>query len=450
MTRNLALLVIVAGAVALAGPLCAQEMEWVNGKWVVAAPPVRGTPAGELALIRQYADRHQSSAVISTAERFLKDYPGQAGSEEVMLLAGEAEIQRGHYWQAYGWFEKQLDAYGAGEFSQRALQREFDVAEAFLAGKKRIVWGFIYLPAKDEGLDILIKIVDRAPGSNLAEKAMMRVADYHFAQREYADAAEAYDRYQQLFKTSPRMPYVMHRAALATLGTFLSTDNDEVPLIDAEQRFLIFKSRYPKEAQAAEVDNILTLIHNLRGEKLCEIGVYYQKVKRPQAAAFYFNLVTEDFGDTQWGGLAKTQLQMLGDVKPVAPQGRPVAPPRRRPAAATQPAVGPVTTQPTTSAASQPTTAKAPEPETEWIEDLVPHKAVTTRPATRPATRPTPKPHPLPKTLPATAPIKLPTTGPVSWETVHQAATKAVEEAMTQAAKNDPTTAPASQKAKQK
>ena len=57
------------------------------------------------------------------------------------FLAGCAEMERDRYWQAYGWFEKQLDQFPQGPRSGKALQKEYDIAEGFLAGKRtRGLW----------------------------------------------------------------------------------------------------------------------------------------------------------------------------------------------------------------------------------------------------------------------------------------------------------------------
>ncbi|MCL2700266.1 MAG: outer membrane protein assembly factor BamD [Phycisphaerae bacterium] len=298
-----------------------QDMEWVDGQWVPAAPRDFSTPEGMLAWIRQYADRRQNALVISTAKRFLEQHPGGSRAEEAMLLAGEAELRRGRYWQAYGWFERQLNAYPAGRFSARGLERQHEVGVAFLAGKRRIVWGFLPLPARTEGIDILLRIVDRAPGSAIGEKSMMAVAEHYFDRRDYLLAVGAYDRYQELFKGSPRLAFAVYRAALSTLGTFRGTVRDGTPLIDAEQRFGMFVRRFPRDAQAAEAGKIIATIRDLRGQKSFETGVYYRDVGRAEAAAFYFDRTADAFSDTVWGERAAAQRRALGDVQRPRPVG---------------------------------------------------------------------------------------------------------------------------------
>ena len=80
-------------------------------------------------------------------------------------IAGEAQMARGRYMAARERYEEQLTLHPAGRFSERALERLFQIAEAFLAGRKQWVLGFVPFPARDEGVEILQYIAERAPGS---------------------------------------------------------------------------------------------------------------------------------------------------------------------------------------------------------------------------------------------------------------------------------------------
>ena len=157
----LAVAAVLAGT-ALALP-ADDQYEFVNGQWVKSVPPAKGTPAGELAMIRNLIREGRNVAAVSAADKFLKAYPDSPLREEAMMLAGQAEINRDRYFQAYEWYKRQWEEYPNGQYAERTLQREFQIAEAFLKGKKRIVAYILYLPARQDGLDILNRIVEQAP-----------------------------------------------------------------------------------------------------------------------------------------------------------------------------------------------------------------------------------------------------------------------------------------------
>ncbi|HUT58320.1 MAG TPA: outer membrane protein assembly factor BamD [Phycisphaerae bacterium] len=321
-------LAVLALAATAAGQ---DEYEWKAGKWVKLAEPAKGTPAGELAIIRRHFEKGWNRTTVRAANKFVKKYPIEPESEEVMSLAGRAEIRRGRYFQAYDWFEKQITQFPNGQYFERALEADFEIANAFLAGKKRIVLKIIYLSAREDGLMILERIVRHAPGSSLAEKSLIRIADYHFQKTDYDEAVQAYDQYLEVFSRSERASYAMLQAARARHGAFRGIRYDSAPLLDAQQRYRMFAKRFPLAAERANVPGILEDIRSTLAHKIYAAGEFYERIKRTGPAKFYYKQVIRQYPQTQWEARSRQALLRLGE--PVPDAGAPPLP-----ASTTQPA----------------------------------------------------------------------------------------------------------------
>ncbi len=291
------------------------EYEFEGGQWIPTTAPAEGTPEGELAIIRGCVDHGANRSAVNRARGFLKKHPDSSARQEVMMLAGVAEMNRGMYFQSYEWFEKQLAEFPDGRYSARALDCEYAIAEAFLGGKKRVVAKVFLLSAKDEGVDILNRIPEHVPGSALAEKSLMRIGDFRYSAGNYADAAMAYDHYLQLFGKSPQAPTAMLKAANATYASYGGVQYDDTPLIEAQQRFRRFSDSYPLSASSAHVPAVLTQIQDAQAAKAFETARFYQRLHQPRAAAFYFRQVTDQYPDTDWASQAKVQLAKLAGAK---------------------------------------------------------------------------------------------------------------------------------------
>ena len=109
------------------------EYEFEGGQWIPTTAPAEGTPEGELAIIRRCVDRGANRSAVNRARNFLKKYPDSPARQEVMMLAGVAEMNRGMYFQAYEWFEKQLAESPDGRYSARSLDCEYAIAGRSLA-----------------------------------------------------------------------------------------------------------------------------------------------------------------------------------------------------------------------------------------------------------------------------------------------------------------------------
>ncbi|HOF17545.1 MAG TPA: outer membrane protein assembly factor BamD [Phycisphaerae bacterium] len=343
--------------------------ELVNGQWVTVTPPAPGTPDGELAILRRLVEQGKNPQAVRAAKKFLEKWPAEKQAEEALLLAGQAEMSQKRLFQAYEWFEKQLARFPAGPLSERALLREFEIAERFLAGEKRVALGFIRLDAEDEGLDILTRIAEHVPGSALAEKAMLRIGDHQYAKFRWDKAVEGYDQFARLFPKSDKYPYARLQAARATLASYRGVKFDETPLIEAEKRFEQFAQAHPAEAAQADVARTLQQIALRRAEKIYETGTFYERVHRPSSAVFYYRQVMAQYPASQYAAQARQDLARLGERAAPAPASQP-APTEEPPAPALTPEIvsvaAPAATEPEPSPATQPDeqpeTASAPTP----------------------------------------------------------------------------------------
>jgi outer membrane assembly lipoprotein YfiO len=306
MFRSYLKIAVLAGTCLLARlpAAAADKYEWKDGAWTPVPAPAEGTAAGELSIVRDRFEAGRFAKTVKAAAAFAKKYPADAGYEEVCLLAGKAEVQRQRYWQAYQWFEKQLDQSPNGRLSDEALQQEYDVAEAFLAGKKRIALGVFRLNAMSDAVDILTGIAEHAPGTEIAARSLLRVADYHYSAGKWAEAVDAYDMFVDLFPRSDQAPYAAGKAAMATWLSFVDIPYDETPLIEAQQRFYHVTEAYPQEAERIGAEAILQQIATTRAEKLYSIAKFYERTDKPSAAQYYYRQLAERYPSTDWAAQA--------------------------------------------------------------------------------------------------------------------------------------------------
>ncbi len=328
--KNLLIVALLVGLISPVAVVAEVKLIRKDGKWVRQAPPAKGTPAGEAALIRRKIDRGKYRSALRAAKKFLKRYQSDPLREDVLELAGDAELARGRYWQAYEWYENQLAEFPGGDRLERTLEREIQIAKAFLSGKKRIVWGVLRLDAEQEGIDILGRIAEHAPASQQAELAMLAIGEHYRNKGEWRLAAEAYEQFLTLMPKASRAAQAELSLATSLLQSYRGPLWDERPLIEAEQRFKAFAAKYPAEARKAQVEHILKGIRSARAEKQFETVRFYQRTNKPDAAGYYLRLILKEYPDTESAKRAQTELDKLtggAGLKPVPPDSNKPAPP---------------------------------------------------------------------------------------------------------------------------
>lgn len=295
------------------------EMVWDGTRWVTPKAPESGTPQGDLQIIRGCITDGQYKAAIKAVDRFLVQHTSSSACEEAMNLAGEASMGRGRYWEAYKWYERQIAAYPNGGFFARALDREYKIGEAFMEGRKRRTLKFLKLSARHEGIDILLRIVAHAPGAAISERAMLRIADYHYARQEYPEAVESYDQFMRDNRRSSRLAYAMLKAAKGTVLMYRGAKFDIGPLLDATVRFQVFAQAFPRLAEKENIRGVLEEIRLQIASKLYHTGAFYERTDHPTSARFYFRQVTEKYPDTIWAESAQDRLDILGPGEATIP-----------------------------------------------------------------------------------------------------------------------------------
>ena len=296
-----------------------------DGQWIEVAA-VKGTPRGELALIQLHLADKEYKEVIKAAEKFRERYPVDFRREDVSMLAGHAQMRRGYYVKAYEWYTRQLDEFPAGELFEEALDREFQIAEAFLGGRKQVweiigVWSLeiVRISAVDEAVNILMQIAERAPTSELAEKALLRIADHHYDEKDYQEAAQAYDAYLAMFPRNRMSPYAQLRAARAVYATYRDARYDSTPLVNASLRFKAYATAYPDRVGDEGIDKTIEEIANLQAGADYYVAELFERLDRPDAAAFFYDQAARRYGKTTWTSRAQAARRRLAP-KPDAPR----------------------------------------------------------------------------------------------------------------------------------
>lgn len=295
-----------------------QERVWTGQGWAPAAKPEKGTPQGEVALVRQYLRQEDYGDAVDAAEDMLESYPTSPYAEEALYLAGLAEMKDDDYLDAHKFFQRQVNQFPGGEYFEQAMRREYEIGDAYVSGRKMpFLWVF-RVDATSTGLDILASVAEQAPGSGLAEKSLLRIGDYHYNEQEWIEAIAAYDNFVRLFgKTAPEASrQASYRAARASFSLFQGIENEDTPLLEARQRFVNFAEQYPQGAQEYDVATTIDIIDEIRAEKFLSIARFYRRTDRPTSAGFYARIVLREFPSTPSAGPARNLLVELGQAVP--------------------------------------------------------------------------------------------------------------------------------------
>jgi outer membrane protein assembly factor BamD (BamD/ComL family) len=281
--------------------------------WVETPPPPPGTAEGDLHAIRSKIADGEFRAALSAAKAFVKTYgDSHPLYPDIMIAEAEARMGRKDYDKAHLKLQEFLNRFNGTPLTPEALRLEFVIAETYLSGTKRKLWGLPLLSGEDVAFQILDEISVDYPETEVAELAVKTKADYLFKKGEHSLAEMEYSRLLRDFPRSRYRQFAFRRAAEATLASFQGVNYDATALVEAEERFRDYRNAYPGAAEREGVDLVIEGIRETRAAKEFAIGQYYERTDHLGSAVFQYQLTCEQWPDTLAATRATSRLELIG------------------------------------------------------------------------------------------------------------------------------------------
>ena len=276
-----------------------------------AAPQAQGDPVANAELDRierLLADgkgRQAKSPIID----WIKTHPDAPDRDRGLFLLSEMYNQVGDKIRSFYHLDELMDLYPGSRLFFPALEKQFGIADQFFKGFKRKFLGFPFLSADDEAVEILFRIQERAPGSPIAERALLRTADYYYDASQFDLAGDAYGKYVERYPRSPDVPRVRLRQAFASLAQFRGLRFDATPVIDAKAQLQDIQAEYPEMSAEENVADVLERIDGILAARVAQTADFYRRTNEQQAAVYTWRYLIDKFPETADAAKARQQLE---------------------------------------------------------------------------------------------------------------------------------------------
>lgn len=251
-------------------------------KLIESADPA--SPEGQLAAARRALADKQYARAKQIADNWLKQYPRHALAPLAYLTRGDARYFSGDEYKALFDYETIARVYPGSDVFITALERELAIGRDYARGGKRRLWGMRIVGASSEGEELLIRVQERLPGSNLAEEAGMELGDFYFRRGEMRLAADAYDLFIQNYPDSPRVTRARQRLIAAHLASSKGPAFDATGLQNARERLREMRVLEPAAAEQLGAEGLLAGIDERMAAKMLVTARYYLKTNDVIAA----------------------------------------------------------------------------------------------------------------------------------------------------------------------
>lgn len=246
--------------------------------------------------------------------------------DRAIFLFSDLFLQDGDRIKSFFFCDELMDEYPESKLFQAALQRQFDLAQAYLEGYKDTFMGMRIVDEGSEAVQMMWRIQQRSPGSPLAQRAMLSTADYYFNDRDYDLAEDCYNAYVHNYPNSDDVPRVKLRAAFSSLAQFRGTKFDASNLIDARAQLMEIQREYPELAADENVPTVLDQIDSAFCRKMLDQGEFYERTSEPRGAAYEYRFLAQTYPASPEAAEARRHLAhmpavILADAPPPPANG---------------------------------------------------------------------------------------------------------------------------------
>lgn len=305
---------VVATLLALGSTLYGQQQyKLEDGQWQQTTSHDPNTARGQIQQIRKQIAQEQYKPASEATDLWIEQYPNHPLLAEAYLLRGDAWVGQKRYYKALFDYEYIIRVFPASTQYNTALEREYEIAQLFAGGIKRVWLGMRIFPAFGEAEELFIRVQERSPGSEVAEKASIALGDYYFSQSKMANAAQAYTLFLENYPKSQFRQRAMLRQIQSNLATFKGPHFDATELIEAAERIRIFQQYYPVAAERLGTRALLVRVDESRALKQFYRGRWYERVSQRVSAQYLYQRLIEDHPQSV---AAKAAMQRLAELDP--------------------------------------------------------------------------------------------------------------------------------------
>ena len=206
------------------------------------------------------------------------------------LLRGDARVMQGDEYKALYDYEAIIRQFPGSEEYETAVVREMDIAQRYLGGMRRKLWGLIRVePARRMGEELMIRVQERLPGSRISEEAAIRLAEHYYNMRDLGLAKEMFDIFQRNYPDSEYGKDALLGQIFTNVAQFKGPQYDASGLIEAELLLDRFVRRYPADALRSGIaEGLGSRIDESRAQQILETGRWYISRGDEPSARFVF------------------------------------------------------------------------------------------------------------------------------------------------------------------
>lgn len=281
-----------------------------TGKWVNPKYAVKTTPKEQLEYAQSIYKEKKYKEAKREFNKLIQHYPKSVEAAEAQYSLGLCEEAEDNLYEAYLAYQKVIDKYPFSERIQEIIEKEYRIAEEFMAGSKRKALG-INLPVENPAIEIFRKIVDNSSYGPLAASAQYKLGLVLKGLGRFFEAEEEFGKVISNYPNSEWIEAAKFQIASCKAAFSKGTDYDQEAASEAKAKFEEFVKEHPDASLSKEAEDNIQRLREKEAESSFGVGHFYEKQKLYESAKIYYNYIIDNYPKSIWAAKSLERLQAM-------------------------------------------------------------------------------------------------------------------------------------------
>lgn len=247
----------------------------------------------QLDVAQQAFDAKDYRLALKAARRVVRVWPFSDYAPQAQYLVGRSLEERQLDEKAFNAYQTLIEKYPKSANYEEVLQRQYVIANRYLAGQWFKLWGVIpFFSSMDKTVKMYEKLIKNGPYSEVAPSAQLSIGAAREKQEDFSSAVKAYETAADKYHDRKQVAAdALFKAGEAYLKQATTAEYDQSVAGHAIAAFTDFITLYPEDPRAEQARTKIASLRTEQARGSLLVARFYEKKKRWDGALVYYNEV---------------------------------------------------------------------------------------------------------------------------------------------------------------
>ncbi|MHC1768435.1 MAG: outer membrane protein assembly factor BamD [Verrucomicrobiia bacterium] len=278
-----------------------------GGKWT------RTRAKEQLDVAQEAFDKKNFSLAHKAARRTVRVWPLSDYAPPAQYLMAKCLEARGKDEKAFKAYQALLEKYPRSVNYEEVLQRQYEIANRYLDGKRFRLWGYIPLfPSMEKTSEMYEKVIKNGPYSEVAPQAQLNIGAARVKQSNYPQAVKAYEKAADVYHEQQTVAAdALFKAAEAYNKQAKTAEYDQSVAGKAIGAYSDFIALYPEDPRVKDAQEAIDSLRAEQARGALKIAQFYESKRRWEGALVYYNEVLVADPNSKYSEDAKKRIDAI-------------------------------------------------------------------------------------------------------------------------------------------